>query len=382
MEPSPLGIWLRRLAAVLAVLAFAGVVIGVWAGAAAINADVLTPRRNVPTADLEVVEVETGRIVVTRSRLSEQDGIWGVEAPNAYGQVTGLVEVGEDTVAHGFRTIEGDFVPGEAVRWDPYAFNGDPATAAGLAFEDVRVPGELGVDPTWLVSGIRDTWVVMVHGEGLDERRQALRILPTLADLGYPILVTTYRNDGVAPEADPDRYGWGLTEWPDVDAAVSYALQRGATDVVLYGYGMGGSIVTTYLHESDRTDLVRGVILDSPALDVGVLADRAVAAHGVPGLFTGLAKEVVRIWNGLEWGALDEVARAGELDVPMLLMHGTADEVAPVEVSDAFAEARPDLVTYERFDGAIHDGLWNLDPTRYMSAVSDFMGRVAPDTEP
>jgi pimeloyl-ACP methyl ester carboxylesterase len=380
MEPSPLGIWLRRLALVLVVLAFAGTVIGAWAGAAAISSDLLTPRRNVPAADLEVVEVETGRIVLTRNRLSEQEGIWGVEGSNAYGQVTGLVNVGEDTVEHGFRTVEGTFLPGAVVRWDPYAFSGDPATAAGLAYEEVRVPGELGVDPAWLVSGIRDTWVIMVHGEGLDERRQALRILPTIADLGYPILVTTYRNDGAAPDGESHRYAWGLTEWPDVDAAVGFALQRGAADVVLYGYGMGGSIVTTFLHESDRTNLVRGVVLDSPALDIGVLADRAVAAHGVPGLFAGLAKEVVRIWNGLEWGALDEVARAGELDVPVLLMHGTADEVTPVDVSDAFAEARPDLVTYERFDGAVHDGLWNLDPTRYMSAVTDFMERVAPET--
>jgi len=379
MEPSPLGIWLRRLAVVLAVLAVAATVVGVWAGTAAINADLFVPGRRQSAADLEVVEVEAGRIVLTRTRLSEQEGIWGVEGSSAYGQVTGLVEVGEDTVEHGFRTLEGAFVPGEAVRWDRYAFDGDPATAAGLAFDEIRVPGELGVDPAWLVPGIRDTWVVMVHGQGLDERRQALRILPTLSDLGFPVLVATYRNDGVAPQADPDRFGWGLTEWPDVEAAVALAVQRGAENVVLYGYGMGGSIVATYLHESDRAGLVRAVILDSPALDVGVLADRAVAAHGVPSLFTGLAKEVVRIWNSTEWGALDQVSRADEFDVPILLMHGTADEVAPVEVSDALAEARPDLVTYQRFEGGTHDGLWNIDPTRYMTAVADFLGVVAPD---
>jgi len=376
MEPSRLGIWLRRVAVVLTTLAVAGAVVAVWAGAAAINADLLTPARQVAASDLEIVAVETGRIVLTRTRLSEQEGIWGVEGSSAYGQVTGLIGVGEDTVEHGFRTLDGTFFPGELVRWDRYAFNGDPATAAGLAFEEVRVPGELGVDPAWLIPGIRDTWIVLVHGQGLDERRQALRIIPTLADLGFPILVVTYRNDGAAPEADPNRFEWGLTEWPDIDAGVSFALQRGAQDVVLYGYGMGGSIVTTYLHESDHTSAVRGVILDSPALDV---ADRAVADHGVPSLFTGLAKEVVRIWNGTEWAALDQVARADEFDVPMLLMHGSDDAVMPVEVSDALAEARPDIVTYERFEGATHDGLWNVDPTRYMAAVADFLAVVAPD---
>ncbi len=379
MEPTRFEIWLRRVAVLVTTVAVVGGIIGTWWGAAAINADLLVPVASDPEFDLEVISVEAGRIVLPRTDLTEQEGIWGVMGSSGYGQITSLVAVREATVEHGFRTMEGEFFPGEEVRLDRYAFNEDPAVAAGLAFEEVRIPGELGVNPAWLVPNVRDTWIVLVHGKGLDERRQALRILPTLANLGFPVLVISYRNDGVAPDADPARYGWGLSEWLDVQAALDFGLQRGAEDYVLYGYGMGGSIISMFLHESDSAGLVRGVVLDSPGLVIGRLAEEAVRSHGIPGIFAGLAKAIVRIWSGIEWDDLDQLTRASELDVPVLLMHGSEDAVIPIEASDTLAEQRPDLVTYERFEGAGHDALWNVDPTRYMEAVAGFLTTVVPE---
>lgn len=379
MEPTRFEIWLRRVAVLVTTVAVVGGIIGTWWGAAAINADLLVPVASDPEFDLEVISVEAGRIVLPRTDLTEQEGIWGVMGSSGYGQITSLVAVREATVEHGFRTMEGEFFPGEEVRLDRYAFNEDPAVAAGLAFEEVRIPGELGVNPAWLVPNVRDTWIVLVHGKGLDERRQALRILPTLANLGFPVLVISYRNDGVAPDADPARYGWGLSEWLDVQAALDFGLQRGAEDYVLYGYGMGGSIISMFLHGSDSAGLVRGVVLDSPGLVIGRLAEEAVRSHGIPGIFAGLAKAIVRIWSGIEWDDLDQLTRASELDVPVLLMHGSEDAVIPIEASDTLAEQRPDLVTYERFEGAGHDALWNVDPTRYMEAVAGFLTTVVPE---
>jgi pimeloyl-ACP methyl ester carboxylesterase len=63
----------------------------------------------------------------------------------------------------------------------------------------------------------------------------------------------------------------------------------------------------------------------------------------------------------------------------MLLIQGTDDQVAPVETADAFADALPNLVTYERFDGAGRTEAWNIDAERYNAAVSEFLTRVAGD---
>jgi uncharacterized protein len=49
-----------------------------------------------------------------------------------------------------------------------------------------------------------------------------------------------------------------------------------------------------------------------------------------------------------------------------------------VRVSERLARARPDLVTFERFDGHGHVQSWNVDRPRYERALRAFLDRVAP----
>jgi len=289
-----------------------------------------------------------------------------------------VISEDDEIVERSFRTIAGRFIAGEMVTFDAYAAAADPMEAHAIEFSDVRVPGPLGVNPAWHIPGHLDTWVVIVHGEGLDERRQALRILPALVDQGYPTLVVTYRNDGAAPEAG-GYYRWGLAEWQDIDAALRFAGNRGAEDFVVYGFGMGATIAATHLHESDLAGSVIAVVLDSPVLDLGDVVDEIATDRGIPGIVAGAAKAVARIRFGLEWAALDQMSRIDEFDLPILLLQGTEDDVAPVETADAFAAAIPDLVTYERFEGAARVELWNHEPERYSDAVVSFLAEVAVD---
>lgn len=80
---------------------------------------------------------------------------------------------------------------------------------------------------------------------------------------------------------------------------------------------------------------------------------------------------------GVDYDALDQVANAEVFDTPILLFHGTADRTVPVSLSDRFAAARPDLVTYVRVEGAEHVTSWNVDRSRYESAVRDFLAEHA-----
>ena len=75
-----------------------------------------------------------------------------------------------------------------------------------------------------------------------------------------------------------------------------------------------------------------------------------------------------------DMGYLEDVDR---LSTPILLFHGDSDDRIPVETSDELADARPDLVMYERVPGAEHVHAWNIDPERYESAVESFLGVVA-----
>ncbi|MFF2276516.1 alpha/beta hydrolase family protein [Agromyces sp. NPDC058126] len=251
-------------------------------------------------------------------------------------------------------------------------------------YEDVVVETPLGPAPAWWIpaDGPSDRWVVQVHGRGA-MRHEALRAVDATRAAGWNSLLISYRNDGEAPESSDRRYGLGGTEWADVVAAVRYASEHGANEIVLMGWSMGGMISLQAVLRSDevREHLV-GVILDSPAIDwvdilrfqggaLGLprqLGDVVARLLGAPygGGLTGLAAPI-----SLE--ELDPVARASELSVPILLMHSDDDGFVPIDGSRRLAASRPDLIQFEEFTGARHTKLWNHDPERWNGLITAWL---------
>jgi len=200
-------------------------------------------------------------------------------------------------------------------------------------------------------------------------------MIPRLVESGYPVLVVTYRNDQGAP-ADPSGLrSWGLTEWRDLDASVRLAEREGARDYFLIGHDLGAEVVSTFLHESDRVGNVLGVVFDSPVLDIEGAMDYN---SGPVAQFVGeLGQQLARLRFGMEWSELDQVARADQFDVPILAIHGAQDEVSPIEITEAFAAARPDIVQFLRFEQGGPGDLWNVDSARYEPAVMSFIDGLA-----
>jgi alpha-beta hydrolase superfamily lysophospholipase len=370
---------LRRIAALIGVLAGIAFVVLVWLGSSDLRNDLLVPNRDAPLAEVEVVTVGGGRIGLVRSAATEMEGMWGVRGDGSFGIVGDIVELREDVVVRSVETIDGVFSIGDTVAWDPLIYRGDPATALGIDYEPIRIPGELGVNPAWFIDGRQDTWVIIVHGR--DARLdQSLRLLPALVGADYPILVTSYRGDGLAPDNSSGRYTWGVEEWPEVEDAVRWTQGQGAQSVALIGIGMGGSVVAQFLHESTLLPVVRGVVLDSAVLDLEAATDANAADDGIPSFLHGPAKAVARLRFNLEWGVLDHVRRASEFDVSMLLLQGGLDPIASPDVAAEFAERLPDgLATLNIIDDAGHETVWNANPARYEFALLRFLQQVSPE---
>jgi hypothetical protein len=218
-------------------------------------------------------------------------------------------------------------------------------------YRNVLVETPLGPAPAWLIeaeggSGVASTdWVVQVHGRGA-KRHEALRAVAPARGAGWTSLLVSYR-------------------------------------IVLMGWSMGGSIVlqTVFRSAEVREHLV-GVILESPAVDwpdilrfqgralgwpaeLGGAVARVLSAP-VAGTLTGLAAPI-------DLEALDAVARADELDVPILILHSEDDGFVPIDGSRRLAAVRADLVQFEVFDEARHTRLWNFDPERWTALVRDWL---------
>lgn len=342
-----------------------------WLSSNQIRSNVLLPVADDRPYDVEVTRTPPARLVTASVDEPPRDGIWGFENERTYAQLTSLLRRSEEGTEWAATSMVGEFTVGSAARVDVDAYPGNPTIAFGLGYNAVRAPGELGPLPAWLIDGRRSTWVIVVHGKGTDRRTQALRMIPALAEAGFPVLVVTYRNDDGAPPSPTGLRSWGLEEWRDLDAAVGLADREGAQGYVLVGHDLGAEIVSMFLHESDRVGKVRGVIFDSPVLDLEGTLDSGDGP--LERLVGEMGQQFARFRFDMEWSELDQVARADQFDVPILAMHGVRDTVVPISITEAFATARPDLVRLVRFEQGGHGDLWNIDRARYERELGAFL---------
>lgn len=303
-------------------------------------------------------------------------GIWGLSGTSAYAQLGRVVAVeDDDQVIRQATSMKGDFVGGEAAVLDTYAYPPDP-TVLGLDVDEAEVDGPLGPLPSWRFPADSDTWAVMVHGRSA-ERHEAFRLVPTLHDLGVTALVISYRNDGTGPPSPDGHSHLGATEWEDVEAAVLHALANGARQILLVGYSMGGACVANFLRLSPHDEAVCGLVLEAPVLDWGPVIRRAAVERGLPPavlpLLLPTSMAVASLRAGIDWQRMQHLDDPDIFTQPKLLIHGDADRTVPVELADALAEARPDIIRYLRVNGAGHVQAWNYDHEAVERELREFV---------
>ncbi len=358
----------------LAIVALGG---GGWYYSGVLEVGAFIPDHDDPVLDLKIVAIGQGAITLQPGPDSEEDGpwtepgVWGLELDAAYHRVGEISSVGADKVVREFILLGDRPVVGQMARMDSYGFPNDPETAHGIPYQDVSISSPIGALPAWFIDGDKGAWAIFVHGQGA-KRQEALRMVPTMVEAGLPSLVITYRNDEGAPASADGYYRFGQTEWEDLEAAIQYALDQGADDVLLVGYSMGGAIILNTMYRSSLAGNVIGMILDAPMIDFNATVDLGARQRGAPGILTSLGKAIAAIRFDIDWDAFDYLSRVDEIAVPTLLFHGDADTKVPVETSDELAESS-DLVTYVRVPDAAHVRSWNTDASRYENAVREFL---------
>jgi alpha-beta hydrolase superfamily lysophospholipase len=267
--------------------------------------------------------------------------------------------------------------PGQLAAQDRAAWIGD-ATQSFL--NDVAENVMVGDYPAWWFpteSKDVSTIAIFVHGQN-GTRSNGTRFVPVARAAGIPVLDITYRNDAGVPADPSGLLQYGQTEWRDLDAAVTWAKDKGAQHVILVGESMGGATVAAFFENSDQTDVVSRVVLDAPMLSlheaVKLGASTAVpGGYAVPAPILWAAERFVTLRDGIDWSAVDYLDDTSWVKVPTLITHGTADETVPVTVSETLRAAQPDLVTLAEFPKALHTESWNLDPNRWETVLGSFI---------
>lgn len=169
---------------------------------------------------------------------------------------------------------------------------------------------------------------------------------------GIAVLAIDYRGYGQS-EGEPTEEG----VYRDAEAAWDWLVMQPEVDstrVAVYGRSIGSAIG---LHLATRR-AVRAVIVES-AFTSGIEMAREHGALVSPALMDV---------------SLDNLDRAGRLQVPLLVIHGSDDRLAPIAMGRAIA----DTGRAEEFlvlDGATHSTMYERGGDRYRAAVQAFLNR-------
>ena len=315
-----------------------------------------------------------GEIVLSRSQETERPGVYGIAWQAGHAVIGAVTASDEDTVTRRLRRVRGYLAPGMDVAI-ARVYSGDPRQALGLPFTTVRIPGELGRMPAWLVPSRGETWAILVHGIN-DTPQGALQIVPSLRRAGLPSLLITYREDLGAPPSPDGLHHMGLAEWRDLEAAARYALDRGARRLVLVGYSMGGALVTQFMQRSPLVPRVAGLVLDAPVLNWKETISFNATEMGLPSFSTIPVEWAIDARIDADWDSLDALEHLDDLQLPILLFHGGEDEVVPISTSEELAGELPRWVTYHRSPRAGHTEAWNVEPRLYERRLTAFLARL------
>ncbi|MFG2462726.1 alpha/beta hydrolase [Streptomyces sp. NPDC048523] len=369
-------------AAVTAALAAgaAGIVVGRIASDAGLKAPAGRPLPGEPR--LTVHSTAAGRIALTRDLAALRPGTYGL-AGDASHAVVGPVLATEphsaDTVVRRLeRVTHGTLKPGDKVWLTPTTHVGDPKSALGLDHTDIDIPGELGSLPAWFVPGARDTWVIAVHGLGAT-REHALNIMEFLHRHRFPVLTPAHRGDTGAPRPPDGLNHFGETEWRDLDAAMRYAVDNGARQLVLHGWSTGATMALRAAARSGLRNHVKGLVLDSPVLSWERTLRALATARHTPGVLLPLAVRAAQGRTGLYANQENRTEHRTE-DVgpdrpppPTLIFHGPDDPLAPWDLSRRLAATHPDRITLHTVRQAPHAAMWNADPSAYEETLRRFL---------
>ena len=246
----------------------------------------------------------------------------------------------------------------------------------------VTYTSPVGEMDAWYLPAPGTTWVVHIHGlNGTPGEPEIL--FPALQVAGYPQLAIAYRNDEGQPEDPSGYFQYGATEWEDVLAAVEFARENGAQEIVYAGYGTGASHALSYVFKHNFDDIA-GVITDSANIDMGSTIDyRAtqdrmpIIPLPIPPTVAWVAKFFTSLRINVNWKSIDYIDKAERsLRVPVLAIHGIEDDSIPVEQSIALAEVQPDLVDLWQVPGAGHVQAFDTNYDEYVTRVLQFLQEV------
>jgi alpha-beta hydrolase superfamily lysophospholipase len=201
--------------------------------------------------------------------------------------------------------------------------------------------------------------VLYLHGARWNLTGQLFRI-QQLHDFGFSVLAIDYRGFGKSDGDLPSEE----TVYEDARVAWQALLQRQPDPKrrFIYGHSLGGAIAIDLASHLERSGApqARGLIVES---SFTTLAD--------------IAKSFSYPWLPLQlilsqkFDAIDKIA---QVDMPVLVVHGTDDRYVPSRFSEKLFEAAPGRKKLLLIEGGTHNNSMRVGQSAYRRAFAELFG--------
>jgi fermentation-respiration switch protein FrsA (DUF1100 family) len=182
--------------------------------------------------------------------------------------------------------------------------------------------------------------------------------LRALAKTGASILAVDYRGYGKS-EGKPDEAG----VYHDADAAYDYLIKQRhfrAQDIIIYGHSLGGAVAVNLASRRP----CGGLIVQSSFTSARAMARRMFA---IP-----LIQYVVK-------SRFDSQQLIRDVHAPILIVHGTRDEVVPFAMGQQLFAAAPEPKSFYPIEWAGHNNLMEVGGEPYLACLRRFVEESARD---
>jgi len=234
---------------------------------------------------------------------------------------------------------------------------GSPPELRGRPGSDVSLETEDGITlhGWWYAAAPDAPAVLLLHGNAGNILART-GLAAGYLERGISVFLLDYRGYGRS-EGTPSEAGVYL----DAEAALDHVagLAGGRDRVVVHGRSLGGAVAVGVVPGSR----VAGVILDSTFTSLEDMA-RAVYPFLPDFLLRGIS------------GRFDTRARIGEISVPLLVMHGSRDEIVPSWMGRELFEQAPEPKAWYLIEGAGHNDVLLVAGGAYLDRVAAFVHEV------
>lgn len=281
----------------------------------------MTPDQPPVNLDYEAVQIP----VVESEEMTE-----GMVEGRAEGAIASAITPGSDEVLKGW--------------WIPSA---SEARAPALADEPQNVATSVNV-------------ILYLGGRG-GNRSYHLPRIEGFHQLGFSVLMADYRGYGDSDFGPPSE----ATVYQDAASAWHYLTDiRGLApeQILIYGESLGGAIALDLALQHPEAG---GLVMQSTFTSMTDVAKQVGFFRFFP------LKALVT----QRFASLEKIKR---LDVPILLLHGTNDQVVPYEMSQVLYEAAPEPKNLFLIPEGSHFQIYKPGKLSYLKAIERFLAQIEP----